>query len=129
MRAAAHFLDDEERAEIEEIGLAASGRSRRADFPVDIKSRAENRRVARATGNLPRQAARRRDAADVALRVDAVAVDRPVVVLRIDPAFGHHVERDLPIGLLAILRREVVQRIGPPLPLEPLLARALSVEI
>src|SRR5439155_11817588 len=115
-RAAPHLLDDHERRQVVEIGFAAPGRSGGADLAVDVQPRAENRRVADAAWNLPRQPARRRHAADLAFRVDAVAVDRAVVVIAIDPAFRDHLPRDGVIRLLPILWREIVQRIDPPLP-------------
>ena len=104
MRAAPHFVDDHERAQVVEIGLAASGRSGGADIAVYVQAGAENRRVAGAARDLPRQTARRCNAADFALRADAVAVDRPVVVLRIDPAVGNHLHRNAVVRRVAILR-------------------------
>ena len=74
--AAAHRLDDQERRQVVEIRLAASGGAGGADLVVDVEPGAEDRRVAGAAGDLPGQAARGRDAADVAVRADAVAVDR-----------------------------------------------------
>src|SRR3712207_1360239 len=79
--AAAHLLDDEERAEVEEVRLATPCRARRADRAVDVEPRAEDGRVADAPRYLPREPARRRHAADLALRVYRVAVDSPVDVL------------------------------------------------
>ena len=125
MRAAPHLLDDEERRQVVEVRFAASRRSGGADVAVDVESRAQNRRVAGAPRNLPREAARRRHAADLALRVDAVAVDRAPEVLAVDEAFAHHLDAGVVPGLRALLRAQVVQRIGAPLPLEPLLARVL----
>ena len=85
----------EERAEAEQVGFAAAGGARGADVAVDVEAGAEDRRIAEPARNLPGQAARRRDAADVALGVDAVAVDRAVDVVLVDEPRRDHVEHHL----------------------------------
>src|SRR6186997_1453443 len=75
MHATAHALDDEVRREVVEVRFAASRRPCRAHVVVDIETGAENRGITNASRDLPRETARGRDAADVAVRVDAVAID------------------------------------------------------
>jgi len=129
MRAAPHLFHDQERAQVVEVGFAAAGRSGGADFVVHVESRAENRRVADAAGNLPRQPAGRRHAADVAAGVDAVAVDRAVIVIGIDEAFTHHLQAGVVPGLRPRLRIRVVLRIDAALPLEPEPPGRVGVEV
>src|SRR5512134_1105942 len=78
MHALAHALDDEERGEVVEVRFPAARRAGRADLPVHPEARAEDRRVADAARDLEKEARRRRDPADLAFRVDAVAIDRAV---------------------------------------------------
>jgi hypothetical protein len=129
MCAASHLLDDHKRTKIEEVCFTTTGRARSADCAIDIKSGAENRRITEASGNFPRQSAGGCDAADLASRVDAVAVDRAVQVLFAQFSFREHLERDAVSGFGAFLRIEIVTRICATFPLQPLLARVLSVEI
>src|SRR5205085_2529789 len=105
-----------------------AGGPRRADFVVDEEPGAEDRRVADASRQFPRAAAGGGDAAHVAARVDAVAVDRAVEMIRIDPSLGNHVQLQLAQRRLAPDRIEKARRIAAALPLQPGLARALGVE-
>ena len=50
-------------------------------------------------------------------------------MLAIDLPFRHHLQRDPISGLGACLWIEIVRRISPPFPFEPLLPRVRSVEI
>src|SRR5205085_11085500 len=129
VRAAPHLLDDEEGAEVVEVRLASSGRACRADSAVNVEARAEYGRVADATGNLPRETARRRHAADFALRVDAVAVDRAVEVLLAKQTFLNHLQSFTSPDFGALRRVEVVRGVCAPLPFEPEFARVLCVEV
>src|SRR5439155_12608699 len=78
---------------------------------------------------LPRQSARRRHAADVALRAHAVAVDRAPVVIGIDQAFAHHLQPCVVPRLRALLRIKIVVGIRAALPLEPQASGFFSVQI
>src|SRR5919197_1067019 len=102
VRAAAHLLDDEERAEVVEVRLAAARRAGGPDRAVNVESHAQDGRVAHAPRDLPRQAARRRHAADFALRVDAVAVDRAVEVILAYEALPDHLQALAPPDLGAL---------------------------
>src|SRR4029077_4809206 len=101
--AAAHGLDDEERGEIVEVGLAPAGGAGGADLPVHVQAGAEDRRVAHAAWDFPREAAGRRHAADLPLGVDAVAVDRAPEMLAADEALADHLQRRLMPRLGAFL--------------------------
>ena len=123
--AAAHLSTMRNDAQVVEVGLAAPGRARGADFAVHIEPGAENRRVADAARNLPRQAAGRRDAADLAAGVDAVAVDRAVEVIGVDqPVVAPCSALDADASVSRACGIEIVRRIGPPLPFEPAAARS-----
>jgi hypothetical protein len=102
------------------FGLAAAGGARGAHFAVEIEAGTQDRRVADAAGDLPGQAARRRDSADLALGAHAVAVDRAVDLLGIDETFGHHLPSRALRGVCALLRVEVVLGVDAALPLQPL---------
>src|SRR5215207_526109 len=127
--AAAHLLDDEEGAEVVEVRLAPTRRAGRADRAVHVQPRAEDGRVADAPRYLPRQPRGRRHAADLALRVDRVAVDRAVEVLLADEPFAHHLQPLAPPDLGALRRVEVVRGVRPALPFEPQLARVFGVQV
>src|SRR5689334_25040960 len=103
MRATPHLLDDEERTQVVEVRFPATGGSGRAHAAVDVQAGSENRRVAHTTGNLPRQTARRRHAADVAAGVDAVAVDGAEIMIGIDESFAHHLQSRVVPRLRALL--------------------------
>src|SRR5947209_10194378 len=90
MGAAAHGLDDEERGEIVEIGLAPAGGAGGADLAIHVQAGAEDGRIAHAARDLPGEAAGRRHAADLPLGVDAVAVDRAPEVLRAEEPLARH---------------------------------------
>src|SRR5437016_2618906 len=90
MRAPAHFLDDEERAEIEEIRFPAPGRSCGSNRAVHIQSGAQNRGIPNTPRNLEREPARSRDAADLSLAIDPIAVDGPIQMFGIEPSFSRH---------------------------------------
>ncbi len=77
MHAAAHLLDDEERAEVVEVGLAAAGGAGGADGVVAVLARADDRRVPDPPGDLPREPAGGGHRGDLPLRVHRVQVDRP----------------------------------------------------
>src|SRR6185295_7016402 len=98
--------------EIIEIRFATSRRARCADCAVDIQPRAEDRRIAETSRNLPRESTGRRDAADLTARVDAVAVDRAVQVLFTQFSLGQHLECDAMTSFGALLRIEIVLRVG-----------------
>src|SRR6185312_1454183 len=68
--ARAHHLDDEEAAAVADDFLADAGRGRAADVVVDVKPGADDRAVADAAVELPRHAARRARAGEIAFRVD-----------------------------------------------------------
>src|SRR5215218_289043 len=89
-----HQLDDQKGGEAEEIGLPAPSRSRRAHAAVHVEPGSENGRVPDAPGDLPGQAARGRDAADVPARVDPVAIDRAPHMTRCGNAFGDQLTQD-----------------------------------
>src|SRR6185436_13833531 len=95
---------------------------------VDVKASPEDRRIAGAARDLPRQPARRRHAADFAFGVDAVTVDGAPIVFAVDESFAHHLESHLVPGLRSLLRVQVVQRIGAAFPFQPLLARGFVDE-
>src|SRR5688500_4191672 len=120
MAAPPHLLDDEERREVIEVGFAASGRSGGADLPVHVEAGPEDWRVSHASGDLPGEAAGGRHATDLAARVDGVAVDGAVEMMRIDAALRDHLALDAAQPAFALLRIEIVQRIGAAFPLEPL---------
>src|SRR5258706_7920633 len=92
MRSPPHLLDDHERAEVVEICFATPGGTGGADIAINIKTGAENRRIAQPSRNLPGQPAGGGDAADFAFRVDSVAVDGVVQVLFSDQTFSQHFE-------------------------------------
>src|SRR5436853_4763268 len=104
MHALAHVLNDEERAEVIQIGFAATGGTRGAHFAVDVKPRPEDWRVTDPPRNFPREAARRRHTANLAFGVDPIAIDRAVNVSRIDEAFGDHLAERFAAGFCALLR-------------------------
>src|SRR5581483_6480621 len=74
VRAAAHLVHDHEGAQVVEVCLAAAGGPGSANLAVHVQPRPENWRIAGAARNLPGEAARRRHAADLAFRAEAVAV-------------------------------------------------------
>src|SRR6185295_16767694 len=102
--AAAQLLDDQERRQAQQVGLAASGGARRADLSVGIDARAQDGGVADAAWDLERQAARGRDARQLAARAQAAAVDRAVDVLGVELSAGQHL-RARSFGSLLTLRR------------------------
>jgi len=69
--------------------LAVARARARAITIVSIITRTDDRRVADAAGDLPGEAAGRRHAADLAARVDAVAVDGAPEVLAVDQPLAH----------------------------------------
>src|SRR5205085_2544943 len=115
--------------EVVEVGLAAPRGAGGADRAVDPEPGAQDRRVADAPGDLPGEAARGGDAADLAAGVDAVAVDGAVDVLGTEEAVGHHGAAGALAGLDALRRVEVVGGVGAALPFEPERARVLGVEV
>src|SRR4029079_924180 len=98
----------QERRQVVEVRLAASGGTGGADLAVDVQPRAENRRGAGASRNLPRQAARRRDAADLAFRVHTVAVDRAPEMFTVDQPLAHHLQTGVVAGLRERFRLQTV---------------------
>src|SRR5438105_12988557 len=81
-----HLLDDEVGGEVEEVGLAPARGPRRAHVAVEPEAGAEDGRVAHAARDLEVEAARGGDAADLALGVDAVAVDGSPEMLGVEEA-------------------------------------------
>src|SRR6185312_2604580 len=71
-----HELDGEKGAADLDVRFAASGRPGGTYFVVAVLAGTDDRRVADAAGNLPREPARRRHRADVARGIDGVHVDR-----------------------------------------------------
>src|SRR6185503_16893406 len=106
MTAAAHLLDDQERTEVVEISLAASGGTSCPDRTVNVQPGAQNRRITHAPRDFPGQSAGGGDAADLALCIDAVAVDGAVVVFPIDQTFRHHLLSRAAPDLCTCLRIE-----------------------
>src|SRR5204862_5409761 len=116
-------------AQAVKVGFATTGGAGRANLAVDIQPRAEDRRIADPSRNLPRQPTRRRHTADVASAVDAVAVDRAPVVFGIDEAFARHLQPGVVPGFGTLFRVEIMIGINSTLPLQPQAARSLRVEI
>ena len=132
MRAAAHRLDDRERRQVVERRLAAPGRSGGADILPHVETGAENRRIADPPGNLPRQAARGRHAADFTARTDGVAVDRAPEMVRVDQPLARHLEADRIAGVdtrRRALGPGVRARIHPAAPFDPEAARLRRQQI
>ena len=126
--APAHLLHDEERRQVVEVGLAAAGRAGGAHGVVDPEPGAEDRRVADPARDLEGEAARGGDAADLALRADAVAVDRAVAVAAGRGAPPATICRDAASPACAALRGiEPVAGVDAPLPLAATSAREASV--
>ena len=124
-----HHLDDYERREAVEIRFAAARRAGRAHFAIDVQTRPEDGRVADAPGDLPREPAGGRHAADLAFRADPVAIDRPIDVILVDDALGNQFHHHAPRRGLPLDRIQIVHGIGGALPAKPRLARTLGVEI
>src|SRR5438046_941698 len=129
MRAATHLFDDQKRTETVAIRFATSRRAGRAHAAIQIQAGAENRRVTHAPGDLPGQAAGSGDAADFALAVDAVAIDRAVVAFRSEQPLSEHFHRGAATGFRSLLRIEIVRWIDTAFPIEPKLARVRGVQI
>ena len=129
MGAAPHLFDNEERAEAVDVCLAAAGRSRRSHRVVHVKTRPQDWGIADAPGNFPGQAARGGYAGQVAVRVQTVTVDGPVVVLLVHQPVADHGEPGGVRGVRALLGVEVVPGIDAALPLEPHFPRARRVQI
>jgi hypothetical protein len=104
MRAAPHRLDDRKRRQVVERRLTAPRGSGGADILPQVQPGPENRRVADAPGNLPRQAAGGRHAADLAARPDDVAVDRAPQMVRVDQRLARHLEADRVAGFKVVKR-------------------------
>src|SRR2546423_9587384 len=119
MHALAHVLDDQERAKAVKVRFDTTGRAGRADLAIHIQTGAEDWRTAHAPRNFPGEAARRGHATDLSLRVDPVAIDRAVEVLRVDQSFRHHFSQDFAAGFGTLLRIEVMLGIDPPFPFQP----------
>ena len=89
----------------------------------------EDRRIADAPRNLPRQPARRRHAGEIAAGVDAVAVDGAPEMVRVDEPLARHLGADVVAGLHPARRLDFAARVEAPLPLEPERARPRAVEV
>ena len=130
----AHLLDDQERRQAVEVGLAAPRRPRRPHRAVDVEPRPENRRVADPPRYLPRESARRGHAADAAAGIDAVAVDGAVQLVLGEDPLGDQVEAGAGVPRARVRRApavgiEIVPRVGAALPLEPQAARTVRVQV
>src|SRR5215213_8709367 len=109
--------------------FAPAGGPGGANLVVDVEPGAEDGRVADPSRNFPGEPARGGHAADLPLRVDAVAIDGAVEMVRIDDPLGDHLQLDPPHRLLPLDWIEVVKRVGLALPAQPGGARSFGVEI
>ena len=123
------MLNHQERCEVIQIGLATTGRARRAYFVVYVETGTENGRISDPARDLPGQSAGGGHPADIAVCVDPVAIDRAPIMFCIDLALGHHLQAHSHTDLSALLRVEIVSRIRSPLPFQPATSRQGGVEI
>src|SRR5205085_5815012 len=105
------------------------GRAGCANFTIDVKACAENWRVADASWDFPRETARRSYAADFALRIYPVAIDRAIDTFTLEQTFGDHFFAHATHRFGAFVRIKIMLRVDAAFPFQPHLARMFRVQI
>src|SRR5678815_594663 len=124
-----HVFNDHERSAAVKIRFTPASRTCCPHFPIDIESCAKYRRITHPAGNFEGTSRCRCNSANLALRIDRIAVDRTVDMLAVEQSLGDHLAAHTIFELRSGFGIEKMLGIGATLPLEPQAPGSFCIEI